>query len=78
MSILNMPATGHASLTPSDTTDEAAPFRSLYIGTPGDVVVVDMNGVAVTYANVPVGILPVQGTRVNATSTTAADIVALR
>ena len=77
MGMWSDPATSYAALTPSDTTDEGTQFRGLYIGVSGDVVVVGPNDSAVTFANVPVGVLPVVGKRVNATGTTASSIVAL-
>ena len=72
------PATGYFAVTPSDATDFTTPARSLYVGTGGDVVVVDNEGTAVTFTAVPSGsILPVVAYRVNATSTTATNIVGL-
>jgi hypothetical protein len=51
--------------------------RALYVGVGGNVRVTDIND-NVTYANVPSGsILPVQVSKVFATSTTATSIVAL-
>jgi hypothetical protein len=66
-----------AAVTKSDTVGFGANARALYIGVTGDVVVVGLDDVAVTFKAVPVGILPVQCKRVNSTSTTATDIVAL-
>ncbi len=67
------------AVTPHDSTNQPkGPFDALYVGTTGNVVVVSREGVAVTFIGVPAGaILPVQGKRVNATSTTASNIVAL-
>ena len=66
-----------AAVTPSDST--VLPVtRALYIGTTGNVAVVmadDEN--TVTFSNVPVGILPIQVTKVMSTNTTASTIVAL-
>lgn len=71
------PAANYAAVTKSDTTDQG-PFRALYIGVTGDVVVSNSltgsNGV--TFKSVPVGVLPVSGRRVMA-ATTATDVVAL-
>lgn len=71
-------ATHAAAVTPSDATNFAA-CRALYVGTGGNVVVVfDESNAAVTFVNVPSGaVLPVQAKRVNSTSTTASNIVAL-
>lgn len=61
----------------SDTVNQAQPFRSLYIGTTGNVSVLQYNGTNVVYSNVPVGILSVQGLRVNSTGTTAGNIICM-
>lgn len=67
------------AVTPSDSAaNNISTFRALYVGTGGNVVVVGADNVAVTFTAVPGGsILPVQGKRVNSTSTTASNIVAL-
>lgn len=50
----------------------------IYVGSTGDVVVVQQDGTAVTYAGVPTGqFLPVAARRINSTSTTASSLVAL-
>lgn len=72
------PARGAASVTPNDSNDLAVkPARALYIGTSGNVVLTTVDGDSVTFANVPVGILPVSCNRVQLTGTTAGNIVAL-
>ena len=70
------PAGYGVAVTPSDSV--VIPMtRALYVGVGGNVRVTDING-DVTYANVPAGsILPIQVSRVFATSTTASSIVAL-
>lgn len=50
--------------------------RSLYVGGTGDVAVVMADGQTVTFTSVPVGILPVQVSKV-LNSTTATNILAL-
>lgn len=70
------PGLGFSAVTPSDSTEVNA--RGLYIGTGGDVAIVNTQGTAVTFKNVPTGtILPVFAYKVNATNTTASNIVAL-
>lgn len=73
------------AVTPSDTVD-FSPFAqrsgrltdALYVGVTGDVAVVQKNGTAVIFTAVPAGkTLPVECRRVNATSTTATNLVAL-
>lgn len=73
-----MPA-GHAeAVTPHDTTSFDREMEGLYIGAGGDVAVVLPSGTAIVFVGVPTGtFLPVRCIRVNATSTTAASIVAL-
>lgn len=72
------PAQRHAAVTTSDTVDLPEVARALYVGTGGDIVVVTRDGVAVTYKNFPSGgYLSTNVRRVNATTTTATDIVAL-
>lgn len=69
------PANDYAAVTPSDSVD-IQKFRALWVGVAGDVVVKSASGSVVTFKNAE-GILDVGGVRVNATSTTATDIVAL-
>ncbi len=73
-----MPA-GHAeAVTPHDSTNFAREMEGLYIGVGGNVVVVLPSDTAITFVGVPAGaILPVRCKRVNSTSTTATNIVAL-
>lgn len=75
MSVASGPAKRAVAVTPSNSTSFAE-CRALYVGVSGDVTAV-VNGTAVLFTAVPVGILPVYCTRVNSTGTTATDIVAL-
>jgi hypothetical protein len=62
---------------PSDST-LIGPFNALYVGGAGNVAVTTINGQVVTFTAVPVGtILPIRGTKVMATNTTATFILAL-
>ena len=72
------PATFAVAVTKSDTTSFLqGQCRSLYIGGAGDVSAV-VGGATVVFKAAPAGsVLPVECTRVNATATTATDIVAL-
>ena len=74
------PAYGYSSITPSNSTDEAdGPFRAIYVGGSGNLVVVDLNGIAATFVGVVAGsILPLIGKRVNSTNTTATFLIGLR
>lgn len=72
------PATGGFAVVPSDTVDFSELSRALYIGGAGNLVVVMQNGNVLTFVGVPAGtVLPVRASRVNSTSTTATNIVAL-
>lgn len=75
---MTSPADDYSAVTPSDSTDLASRPRGLYVGTGGDVVIVNPSGTAVTFKSVPSGtVLPVRAVRVKSTGTTATDIVAL-
>lgn len=68
------PATLHAEITPSDTVDlidgNGTPrFRALYVKTDGDLVLMDMALVQVTYAVVSGMVLPFRPRRVMEAST---------
>lgn len=65
-----------AAHTPSDTVNASFEFKALWVGTGGNIAVVHQDGDdPVVYANVPVGFFQVRGIRVNASSTTASDLV---
>lgn len=71
------PAKNWAAVSPSDTANMTV-TRGLWVGVGGDVVAVDVDGTACTFKNVPSGtLMPIRAVRVNLTSTTATDIVAL-
>lgn len=66
-------------VVPSDTINLAQTSRRLYIGVSGALSVeMEGRGSAIVFVAVPVGILKIAVTRVNATGTAATDIVALR
>lgn len=64
-------------VVPHDSTNFSQRARALYVGVSGNISVVGLDGTAVIFSNVPVGILPVNALRVNQTGTTASSIVAL-
>lgn len=70
------------AIAPADNT-QVGPFTALYIGVAGDVTVVMRNGdgqgalTPVLFKAVPVGVLPVAVQGVQATGTTALNIVGL-
>ncbi len=68
----------YLAVTKSDTTDFDTTCRAIYVGDGGDVVAVRRDGTTVTFKNVQTGtVLPIIARRINSTSTTAADMVAL-
>jgi hypothetical protein len=70
------PAQGAFAVTPSDSTVIQA--RALYVGVAGDVAVVtEGRDASVVFKAAPVGILPVQVTKVLSTGTTATNILGL-
>lgn len=70
------PAVGAYAVTTSDSATNNA--RALYIGVSGDVAVVTRGrSTSVVFKSVPVGVLPVQVTKVLATGTTATNILGL-
>ena len=72
------PAVRTQAIAPSDTEDLPYVSRRIYVGTGGDVVTIDTYGNTVTHKNVPSGSYLGDAffTRVKATGTTAADLVA--
>jgi hypothetical protein len=77
MSFVNAPGKFAAAVTPSNTVDLESLTRALYVGSAGGNIVAVMNGTPITFTAVPIGILPIQCSRVNATGTTSTNIVAL-
>lgn len=74
-----VPALDGLAVTPSDTVDfsDAEEVRGLYIGGAGDVAV-EMESGTVVFAGAVAGtILPIKCSRVNATDTSATNIVVL-
>jgi hypothetical protein len=71
-------ASAHEVVTPADSgAFTNGVCTGIYVGTGGNVAAV-VDGVAVTYTNVPSGfILPVNASRVNSTNTTATSMVAM-
>lgn len=70
------PGSRHFAVTPHDTNLLTFKPRALYVGVQGDLVLEDDNGVSCTYVGVS-GILPFMPSKVKATGTTAASVVAI-
>lgn len=64
-------------ITPSDTVPLAQKVRGIYVGVTGNVSIVDSQGNTQVLLNVPVGIVDIRASRVNATGTTATSLVGL-
>jgi hypothetical protein len=71
------PIKNAVDVTPSNTVNLTRPARGLYVGVTGNVVVINLLGNIDTYTNLAAGIWhPIAFTRVNATGTTATNILA--
>jgi hypothetical protein len=67
------------AVTPHDTTLLANVADALYIGGAGNVTVFTVAGTAIAFNGATAGsVIPIKAQRVNATGTTATNIVALR
>ena len=66
------------AITPHDSTNFAEGIcRGVYVGGSGNIVAI-VAGTAITFTGVVAGtIIPVKASRVNSTSTTASNLVAL-
>ena len=73
------PSRNFFPITPHDTTNFVeGETRGIYVGGSGILVAVNKGGVAVTFTNVLAGsVLPIRAVRVNASGTTATDLVGL-
>ena len=67
------------AITPNDSTDLPLGIcRAIYVGVGGEVSIDDLSGETVVFKNAISGsVIPVQTARVNATGTTATDLIAL-
>jgi hypothetical protein len=66
------------AISPSDGSDLAFQTRAIYVGAAGDLTIQNYLGANITFVGLPVGaLLPVVTSRVRATGTTAANLVAL-
>jgi hypothetical protein len=67
------------AITPSDTVNYTQGVaRAIYVGSGGDVVIVNSDGTTCTWVGVPTGsIIPCASIRVNAASTGASSLVGI-
>lgn len=71
-------ATGIFTITPHDTTLFAFTSSGVYVGGAGNISVLMSDGSTGIFIAVPVGsLLPIQADRVNATGTTATNLLGL-
>lgn len=70
--------TGGFAITPHDTTKFTRPCEAIYVGGAGNAVVLMASGETVTFNGLTAGqVLHVKANRVNATNTTATNLVGL-
>ena len=75
---VDSPAIDAAAITPSDSVNLAKVVKAIYIGDDGNVSLITPKGNVVTFVGLVAGtILPVRASRVNATLTTAANLIGL-
>lgn len=76
---VDFPFSDYAAITTSDTVNIPIPGPTgLYVGVTGDVVLVKQDGTTVLFKAMPAGLYRIQSyIRVNATNTTATNLVAM-
>ena len=69
----------YVAVTPHDTTNFTDGIcRGIYVGVSGNIVAIRKDGIAITFTAVAAGtILPIRAIRINSTSTTATNMVAI-
>ena len=74
---LDSPYRHAVAITPHDSTELSFVSRAIYVGVAGDITLLTAEGETVLLKFAPVGVLRVRARRVNATATTATNLVAL-
>ncbi len=76
---LTSPARNGFSISPNDSVDLSVTCRALFVGVAGDISVILANdSSSVVFKNIPAGtVLPISAKRVEATLTTATNILGL-
>ncbi|AOZ06758.1 spike base protein, RCAP_Rcc01079 family [Cupriavidus malaysiensis] len=75
---IGAPSESYFAITPSDSVDFSVVANSIRVGTGGDVSAVRLDGTSVLFKNCAAGeVLPIRARRVNASGTTATDLVGL-
>lgn len=66
------------TITPSDTLDLTHAVRAIYVGSTGNITLLDSNGASHVFVGIPSGAtIAIKPTRIKATGTTASSIVGL-
>ena len=76
----NLNYKGSATITPGDTSANnfaRGICQAIYVGVSGNISVLMEDGSTASLLSVPIGLLPIRALRVNATGTTATNLVAL-
>lgn len=72
------PGTKFVAITPHDTNPAPAGMRAIYVGSTGNLTVVDEIGVTTTFVGLLTGqVLPIKAAIVKSTGTTAGSLVAI-
>lgn len=77
MSNVGDPGKYAAVIVPDDVINLETLTRAIYVGSAAGNISVQMNEQTIIFTSVPIGILPIQASRVNATGTTSTNLVAL-
>ena len=72
------PGVGSFTITPSDTVDFDFVARAIYVGSTGDVALVNMDNTVVTWVGCPTGfVIPCAARRINLANTSASSLVGI-
>ena len=76
--MITSPAQDGVAITPSDSSNLAAPVRGIYIGVTGNVALTTLGGTSLTFVGCVAGtILPVCAIKVANTNTTATNLIGI-
>jgi hypothetical protein len=75
---LTSPITDAEVVVPHNVNEQNFVSRAIYVGVAGDVTALLASGAVVLFKSLPIGIHPIRAKRVNATATTATDMLFLR
>lgn len=75
---LTSPVTTGEVVAPHNANEQTFVSRAIYVGVSGDVTCLMADGTTLLFKALPVGIHPIRAKRVNATGTTATDMLFLK